>query len=122
MVDLKNLSDQLSELTIVEAAELVQTLEKKWGVSGQAMQAQATSPSEEKKFEEKTEFDVVLKSAGPKKIQVIKAIREITELSLKDAKLLVDGAPKTIRSGIPKADAKDIQTKLEKQGAIISVE
>jgi large subunit ribosomal protein L7/L12 len=122
MVDLKNLSDQLSELTIVEAAELVQTLEKKWGVSGQAIQSQTASPSEEKKVEEKTEFDVVLKSAGPKKIQVIKAIREITELSLKDAKLLVDGAPKTIRAGIPKAEAKDIQTKLEKQGAIISVE
>ena len=122
--DLNALIDQLSQLTVMEAANLVKELEKKWGVSaaavavaaGPAAGAAAAAP-----VEEKTEFTVVLANAGANKINVIKEIRAITGLGLKEAKDLVEGAPKTVKEGVNKDDAKKIKDQLTAAGATVEV-
>jgi large subunit ribosomal protein L7/L12 len=122
--DLNALIDQLSQLTVMEAANLVKELEKKWGVSAAAVAvagpaaggAAAAAP-----VEEKTEFTVVLANAGANKINVIKEIRAITGLGLKEAKDLVEGAPKTVKEGVNKDDAKKIKDQLTAAGASVEV-
>ena len=122
MADLSAIVDQLSGLTIIEAADLVKKLEEKWGVSAAAAAvaagpaAAAAAPAEEK-----TEFTVVLAKAGEKKIDVIKAIREITGLGLKEAKDLVEGAPSTVKEAVNKADSEAFKKKLEDVGAKVEV-
>lgn len=114
----------LSEQSVLEIAGLVKDLEEKWGVSAAApVAAVAAAPvaAAGGASEEKTEFDVVLKSAGDKKIEVIKVVREMTGLGLKDAKDLVEGAPKTIKEAVSKADAEDMKKKLEAAGAAIEL-
>jgi large subunit ribosomal protein L7/L12 len=123
MADLQKISDDLSALTILEAAELVKLLEDKWGVSAAAaaapvMMAAGAAPAA---AAEKTEFDVELTAAGDKKIQVIKVVREITGLGLKEAKDLVDGAPKMVKESISKGDAEAMKAKLEEQGAKVGL-
>ena len=124
MADLNAIVDSLSGLTILEAADLVKKLEEKWGVSAAAV-AVAAGPAgggaAAAPAEEKTEFTVVLAKAGEKKIDVIKAIREITGLGLKEAKDLVEGAPKTVKEGVPKADADKLKAKLEAEGAKVEL-
>ena len=118
MVDLQKIVDELSKLTVLEAAELSTMLENHWGVSAAAPVAVASaSAGEVAAVEEKTDFDVVLLSSGDNKINVIKVVREITALGLKEAKELVDGAPQNVKSGIPQAEANDIKSKLEAAGA-----
>jgi len=123
MVNIEKLSDELSKLTIMEAAELVKCLEEKWGVKAgeNLMSSSSAQPQSPESVEEKKEFNVMLQSVGSKKIQVIKAVREITSLGLKEAKLLVDSAPKLVKEGIPKDEAESIKEKLEKQGATIEI-
>jgi len=124
MVNIEKLSDELSQLTILEAAELVKCLEDKWGVKASSMIAQSNNNDESnmKEKEEKKEFNVMLASVGSKKIQVIKTVREITSLGLKEAKLLVDSAPKLIKEKIPKDEANSIKETLEKQGATVEIQ
>lgn len=121
MANLETLVEDLSKLTILEASELVTTLEEKWGVKaasgGGMMMAMPAAGGGEAAAEEKTEFDLELSSVGDKKIQVIKVVREITGLGLKDAKAIVDGAPKVLKEGMSKADAEAGKAKLEEQGA-----
>ena len=117
--------DQLSELTIMEVSQLVSALEEKWGVSAAAPVAVAAAAPAEGgggAEAEKDEFNVVLKSAGEKKIQVIKAVREITSLGLKEAKDLVDGAPKAVKEGVAKDEAEEIKKKLEEAGGTVELE
>ena len=117
--------DQLSELTIMEVSQLVSALEEKWGVSAAAPVAVAgAAPAEggAAAAEEKDEFNVVLKAAGDKKIQVIKAVREITALGLKEAKDLVDGAPKPVKEGVSKDEAEEMKKKLEEAGGTVELE
>ena len=119
MADLNAIADSLSELTVMEAAELATLLEEKWGVSAAAPVAVAAAPGAagaEAAAEEQTEFDVVLLSAGDKKIQVIKEVRGITSLGLKEAKELVEGAPKPIKEGVAKDEAEEIKKKIEEAG------
>jgi large subunit ribosomal protein L7/L12 len=116
MADLNKILDELSALTISESAELSKMAEEKWGVSA-AAPVMAADASAAGGAEEKTEFSVVLTSAGANKIAVIKEVREITGLGLKEAKDLVDGAPKEVKGGIAKAAAEDIKAKLEAIGA-----
>jgi large subunit ribosomal protein L7/L12 len=114
----------LSNLTILEVKELTDELEEKWGVSAAAAVAVAAAPGgggEAAAVEEQTEFDVKLMSAGAKKIQVIKAVREITGLGLKEAKGLVDAAPSAVKEAVSKADADEIKAKLEEAGAEVEV-
>jgi large subunit ribosomal protein L7/L12 len=122
--DLNALIDQLSSLTVMEAANLVKELEKKWGVSAAAV-AVAAGPAAggaaAAPVEEKTEFTVVLANAGANKINVIKEIRAITGLGLKEAKDLVEGAPKTVKEGVNKDDAKKIKDQLTAAGATVEV-
>jgi large subunit ribosomal protein L7/L12 len=123
--DLNALIDQLSQLTVMEAANLVKELEKKWGVSAAAV-AVAAGPAAgggaaAAPAEEKTEFTVVLANAGANKINVIKEIRAITGLGLKEAKDLVEGAPKTVKEGVNKDDAKKIKEQLTAAGATVEV-
>ena len=124
MADLNTIVDQLSSLTILEAADLVKKLEEKWGVSAAAV-AVAAGPAgggaAAAPAEEKTEFTVVLAKAGEKKIDVIKAIREITGLGLKEAKDLVEGAPKTVKEGVSKDDANKMKEKLTAAGATVEL-
>ncbi|MHB1301919.1 MAG: 50S ribosomal protein L7/L12 [Acidiphilium sp.] len=126
MADLANLVDQLSSLTVLEAAELSKLLEEKWGVSAAAPVAVAAAPAgggaAAAPVEEKTEFTVVLKASGDKKINVIKEIRTITGLGLKEAKDLVEGAPKTVKEGVNKDEAEKIKKVLEEQGASVGIE
>jgi len=123
MADLAKLVEELSALTVLEAAELSKMLEEKWGVSAAAPVAVAAvaaaeaAPAEE----EKTEFDVILESAGEKKINVIKEVRAITGLGLKEAKDLVEGAPKAVKEAVSKADAEKMKKQLEEAGAKVSV-
>jgi len=125
MADLEKIVEQLSELTLLEAAELTQMLEEKWGVSAAAPVTAAAMPSvaaavEEQ--EEQTEFDVLLKGAGPKKIQVIKAVRALrSDLGLKEAKAVVDEAPSPILEGVSKEEAEDAKAKLEAEGAEVEI-
>jgi large subunit ribosomal protein L7/L12 len=124
MADLNAIVDQLSGLTVMEAAELVKQLESKWGVSAAAapvMMAAAGGAAAAAPAEEKTEFTVVLVEAGANKINVIKEVRAITGLGLKEAKDLVEGAPKEVKAGVPKAEAAELKKKLEAAGAKVEV-
>ena len=124
MADLNKIVDELSELTVLEAAELSKLLEEKWGVSAAAAVAvagPAGAGGGEAAAEEKTEFDVILASAGDKKINVIKEVRAITGLGLKEAKDLVDNAPKPVKEGVDKAEADDLKGKLEGAGATVEL-
>ena len=119
MANLEKLVEELSALTVLEAAQLSKLLEEKWGVSAAAPVAVAAAPgaAAAPAAEAKDEFTVVLAAAGDKKINVIKAVREITGLGLKEAKALVEAAPKPVKEGVPKADADKLKAKLEAEGA-----
>ncbi len=122
MADLAKLVDELSALTVMEAADLSKMLEEKWGVSAAAAVAVAAGGATAgAAAEEKDEFDVILAEAGANKINVIKEVRAITGLGLKEAKDLVDGAPKTIKEGVAKAEAEEMKKKLEEAGAKIEL-
>jgi len=123
MANLEKLVEELSTLTVLEAAQLSKLLEEKWGVSAAAPVAVAAAPggAAAAPAEVKDEFTVVLAAAGDKKINVIKAVREITGLGLKEAKDLVEGAPKPVKEGVPKADADKLKAKLEAEGAKVEL-
>jgi len=123
MADLEQIAEDLSGLTVMDAANLVKMLEEKWGVSAAAPVAVAAAggPAAGAAAEEKTEFDVVLTEVGAKKINVIKAVREVTSLGLKEAKELVDGAPKAIKEGVTKEEADEILKKFEAVGAKVEI-
>jgi len=124
MADLQQIVDKLSDLTVIEAAELSKMLEEKWGVSAAAPVAAAAAsaaPDGEAAAEEKDEFTIVLAAAGDKKINVIKEVRTITGLGLKEAKDLVEGAPKELKTGVSKDDANGFKEKLEAAGATIEL-
>ena len=123
MADLSKLVDHLSGLTVLEAAELAKLLEEKWGVSAAAAVAVAAAPGGggAAPAEEKTEFTVVLASAGDKKIEVIKEVRALTGLGLKEAKDLVEGAPKPVKESVSKDEAEKIKATLEKAGAKVEL-
>jgi large subunit ribosomal protein L7/L12 len=125
MANLEKIVDELSSLTVLEAAELAKLLEEKWGVSAAAAVAVAAGPgaggAAAAPVEEKTEFTVVLAAAGDKKIEVIKEVRAITALGLKEAKDLVEGAPKTVKEGLSKEEAEKIKAALEKAGAKVEL-
>lgn len=129
MADLEKLVEEIAGLSLVEASDLVKMLEEKLGVSAAApvaamaampaMAAAAVAAAEEE--EEKTEFDVVLKEIGPKKIPVIKVVRQLTNLGLKEAKAVVDGAPSAVLEKVTKEAAEDAKTKLEAEGAVVEI-
>ena len=123
MADLQKIVDDLSSLTVLEAAELAKLLEEKWGVSAAAAVAVAAGPAggAAAPVEEKTEFTVVLAAAGDKKIEVIKEVRALTGLGLKEAKDLVEGAPKSVKEGVSKDEAAKIKATLEKVGAKVEL-
>jgi large subunit ribosomal protein L7/L12 len=123
MADLPKLVDELSNLTVLEAADLAKLLEEKWGVSAAAAVAVAAAPAGAgaPAAEEQTEFTVVLKEVGANKINVIKAVREVTSLGLKEAKDLVDGAPKPVKEGVSKEEAENIKKKFADAGATVEV-
>ncbi|MBI3635930.1 MAG: 50S ribosomal protein L7/L12 [Candidatus Rokubacteria bacterium] len=127
MATIEEIAEQLDKLTLLEASQLSKMLQEKWGVSAAAAVAVAAAPGAAgaaaggAATEEKTEFDVVLTAAGEKKIQVIKVVRELTGLGLKEAKDLVDGAPKPVKEKVTKAEADDMRKKLEEQGATVQV-
>ena len=122
MADLQKIVDDLSGLTVLEAAELAKLLEEKWGVSAAAAVAVAgPAAAAAAPAEEKTEFTVVLAAAGEKKIEVIKEVRAITGLGLKEAKDLVEGAPKAVKEGVNKDEAEKIKAQLEKAGAKVEL-
>jgi len=123
MANLEKLVEELSALTVLEAAQLSKLLEEKWGVSAAAPVAVAAAPgaAAAAPAEAKDEFTVVLAAAGDKKINVIKAVREITGLGLKEAKDLVEGAPKPVKEAVPKADAEKLKAKLEAEGAKVEL-
>lgn len=126
MADLQKIAEELSQLTILEAAELTKILEDKWGVSAAAPTMMAAMPglvaAEAAPVEEQTEFDLVLKDVGAKKIQVIKAVRTVrSDLGLKEAKDLVDSAPAKVLEGVSKEVVEDGKTKLEAEGAVVEI-
>jgi large subunit ribosomal protein L7/L12 len=125
MADIQTIANDLSSLTVMQVAELVKLLEDKWGVSAAAaapvMMAAAGAPAAAAAAEEKTEFAVHLTSAGDKKINVIKVVREVTSLGLKEAKDLVDGAPKLVKEGVSKDEAAAIKKKFEEVGAQVEI-
>jgi large subunit ribosomal protein L7/L12 len=127
MADLNQIAESLSSLTVMQAAELVKVLEQKWGVSAAAPVAVAAGPAAgggaaaAKPVEEKTEFTLVLNAAGEKKINVIKEVRAITGLGLKEAKDLVEGAPKTVKEGLSKEDANKFSEQLKAAGATVEL-
>jgi large subunit ribosomal protein L7/L12 len=128
MANVDQIAEELDKLTLLEAAQLSKMLQEKWGVSAAAPMAVAAMPGTAAgggggaaAAEEKTEFDVILNAAGDKKIQVIKVVRELTGLGLKEAKDLVDGAPKPVKEKVTKAEADDMKKKLEEQGATVQV-
>jgi large subunit ribosomal protein L7/L12 len=122
MADLNQLVDQLSKLTVIEAAELAKKLEETWGVSAAAPVAVAAAPAAAAEaVAEKDTFDVILAAAGDKKINVIKEVRAITSLGLKEAKDLVEGAPKPVKEGVSKDEAAAIKKKLEEAGATVEL-
>jgi large subunit ribosomal protein L7/L12 len=127
MADIQTIANQLSELSVMQVAELVKTLEEKWGVSAAAaapvMVAAAGAPAAgaAAAAEEKTEFAIHLTNAGDKKINVIKVVREVTSLGLKEAKDLVDGAPKLVKEGVSKDEAATIKKKFEEVGATVEI-
>jgi large subunit ribosomal protein L7/L12 len=124
--NIEEIAEKLDTLTLLEAAQLSKLLQEKWGVSAAAAVAVAApaaggAAAAGAGAEEKTEFDVVLNAAGDKKIQVIKVVRELTSLGLKEAKDLVDGAPQTVKAGVSKDEAAQVKAKLEEQGATVEV-
>ncbi|MEX2145874.1 MAG: 50S ribosomal protein L7/L12 [Candidatus Rokuibacteriota bacterium] len=127
MANVEQIAEELDKLTLLEAAQLSKMLQEKWGVSAAAPVAMAAMPGAgaagggAAAAEEKTEFDVMLMAAGEKKIQVIKVVRELTGLGLKEAKDLVDGAPKAVKEKVTKAESEDMKKKLEEQGATVQV-
>jgi large subunit ribosomal protein L7/L12 len=124
MADLQRIVDDLSKLTVLEAADLSKMLEEKWGVSAAAAVAVAAAPgggAAAAPAEEKTEFNVVLTAAGEKKIEVIKEVRALTGLGLKEAKDLVEGAPKPVKEGVTKDEAEKVKAQLEKAGAKVEL-
>jgi len=128
MANVEEIAEQLDKLSLLEASQLSKLLQEKWGVSAAAPMAMAAATGAAgaaagggAATEEKTEFDVVLMAAGEKKIQVIKVVRELTGLGLKEAKDLVDGAPKPVKEKVTKAEAEDIKKKLQEQGAQVQV-
>lgn len=124
MADIEALVEQLSALTVLEAAELSKALEEKWGVSAAAAVAVAAAPAAgagAPAAEEQTEFDVILTGDGGKKINVIKEVRAITGLGLTEAKALVEGAPKPVKEGVAKAEAEELKKKLEEAGATVEL-
>ena len=125
MAIVEEIAEQLGKLTLLEAAQLSKLLQEQWGVSAAAPVAVAavagTAGAPAAAAEEQTEFDVVLQAAGEKKIQVIKVVRELTALGLKEAKDLVDGAPKPVKEKVTKAEAEDMKKRLEEQGATVQV-
>ena len=125
MADLEKIVEDLSELTLLEAAELTKMLEEKWGVSAAAPMAgampMAGMAGAAEEAEEQTEFDVVLQEIGPKKINVIKEVRALTNLGLKEAKEVVDGAPNTILEAVNKESAEEAKAKLEEVGAVVEI-
>ena len=121
MADLNKIIDELSTLTVVEAAELSKQLEEKWGVTAAAPVAAAAAGAAAPAAEEKSEFSLFLAAAGDKKINVIKEVRAITGLGLKEAKDLVEGAPKEVKKGVPKKDAEEAKKKLEAAGAKVEL-
>jgi len=123
MADLEKIADELSALTVLEAAELSKLLEEKWGVSAAAPVAAAAPAAggDAAAVEEKDEFDVILAAAGEKKINVIKEVRTITGLGLKEAKDLVEGAPKPVKEGVKKEEAEELKKKLEEAGATVEL-
>jgi large subunit ribosomal protein L7/L12 len=124
MASLEKIAEELSALTVLEAAELSKMLEERWGVSAAAPMAVAAMPSgapAAEAAEEKTEFDVILMAFGDKKINVIKEVRAITGLGLKEAKDLVEAAPKAVKEGIRKEEAEEVKKKLESAGATVEV-
>ncbi len=123
MADVKELAEQLVNLTIKEANELAKVLEEEYGIKPAAAAVAVAGPAAGggEEAEEKTEFDVVLKSAGAKKIAVIKEVRGVTGLGLKEAKELVDGAPNTVKEGVSKAEAEELKNKLEEAGAEVEL-
>ena len=125
MANLEKIVDELSSLTVLEAAELAKLLEAKWGVSAAAAVAVAAAPAgggaAAAPVEEKTEFTVILTAAGDKKIEVIKEVRAITSLGLKEAKDLVEGAPKAVKEGVTKEEAEKVKAALEKAGAKVEL-
>ena len=124
MADLGKLVDELSTLTVLEAAELTKLLEEKWGVSAAApvaIAAAGPAATAAAPAAEQTEFTVILKEAGPNKINVIKEVRAITQLGLKEAKDLVEGAPKTVKENLAKEEAEKLKKELEEQGATVEL-
>jgi len=122
MANLQTIVEDLSKLTVLEAAELAKMLEEKWGVSAAAAVAVAAAPgAAAAPAEEKTEFTAVLTSAGEKKIEVIKEVRALTGLGLKEAKDLVEGAPKPVKTGVTKEEAEEIKKKLADVGATVEI-
>ena len=128
MANIEQIAQELGKLTVLEASQLSKLLQEQWGVSAAAPMAVAAMPGAAgaaaggaAAAEEKTEFDVILGAAGEKKIQVIKVVRELTGLGLKEAKDLVDGAPKAVKEKVTKAEAEDMKKKLEEQGAQVQV-
>ena len=122
MAELSKIVDELSKLTVLEAADLAKMLEEKWGVTAAAAVAVAAGPgAAAAPVEEKTEFTPMLMVVGDKKIEVIKEVRALTGLGLKEAKDLVDGAPKAVKEKVTKAEANDMRKKLEEQGAAVQV-
>ena len=122
MADIAKLVEELSALTVLEAADLAKALEEAWGVSAAAAVAVAAAPAEAAAaVEEKTEFDVILTGDGGKKIQVIKEVRAITSLGLTEAKALVEAAPKAVKEGISKTEAEDIKKKIEEAGGTVEI-
>ncbi|MCK4946373.1 MAG: 50S ribosomal protein L7/L12 [Alphaproteobacteria bacterium] len=121
MSNLAKIVDDLSALTVMEAADLSKMLEEKWGVSAAAPVAVAAVAAEGPAAEEKTEFDVVLSAIGDKKLEVIKAVRTLTGLGLKEAKDMVEAAPKTLKTDVPKAEAEEMKKTLEAAGAKIEL-
>ena len=121
MTDLNKIIDELSKLTVVEAADLSKQLEEKWGVSAAAPVTAVAATSASEPAEEKSEFIIFLSAVGDKKINVIKEVRSITGLGLKEAKDLVEGAPKEVKKGVPKKDAEDAKKKLEAAGAKVEL-
>jgi large subunit ribosomal protein L7/L12 len=121
---LEKIAEEIQGLTLLEASELIRLLEERLGVSAAAPVAVAAAPAAAAAAapeEEKTEFDVILKEIGPKKIQVIKVVRQITNLGLKEAKELVDSAPSPVAQGVPKGQAEDIKAKLEAESAVVEI-
>ena len=128
MANIDQIAEELGKLTVLEASQLSKLLQEQWGVSAAAPMAVAAMPGAAgaaaggaAAVEEKTEFDVILGAAGDKKIQVIKVVRELTGLGLKEAKDLVDGAPKAVKEKVTKVEAEDMKKKLEEQGATVQV-